>query len=117
MKAVFPCNGVVVVTKQNVDILSKVYQENLINSPLFSAYNQGNIDVQVGPFNYLPQNTKIVLEQNTKLLTIQKLNKVLTDTIQKPETDDTNDMEYDNTPIEDSSIMEHPFFQTLKQID
>ena len=72
MKAVFPCKGTIVVTKQNVDVLSKVYQENLINSPLFMAYNQGNVDVQVGPFNYLPQNTKVVLRQNTELLTIQK---------------------------------------------
>lgn len=118
MKAVFPCKGVVVVTKQNVDILSKIYQENLINSPLFSAYNQGN-NVQVGPFNYLPENTKFVLRQNTELLTIQELNKVLTNAIQKPVTDEkTKDVEYDyDTPIEDSSIMEHPFFQTLKQID
>lgn len=113
MKAVFPCKGVVVVTKQNVDILSKVYQETLINSPLFSAYNQGNIDVQVGPFNYLPQNTKIVLRQNTELLTIQELNKVLKETMKANE----ENIENDDTPIEDSSIMNHPFFQTLKPID
>lgn len=113
MKAVFPCKGVVVVTKQNVDILSKVYQENLANSPLFSAYNQGNIDVQVRPFNYLPQNTKVVLRQNTELLTIQELNKVLKETMETKQ----EDIEYDDTPIEDSSIMEHPFFQTLKPVD
>lgn len=118
MKAVFPCKGVVVVTKQNVDVLSKVYQENLENSPLFSAYNQGNVDVQVGPFNYLPQNTKVVLRQNTELLTIQELNKVLKETMPKHENGkNTEEPQYDDIPIKDSSIMEHPFFQTLKQVD
>ena len=107
MKAVFPCKGVVVVTKQNV-----------INSPLFSAYQQGNLDVQVGPFNYFPQNTKVVLRQNTELLTIQELNKALAGAIQKADTNEVSSSEkYDDTPIEDSSIMEHPFFQTLKQVD
>ena len=118
MKAVFPCKGVVVVTKQNVDIVSKVYKENLINSPLFSAYQQGNLHVQVGPFNYFPQNTKVVLRQNTELLTIQELNKALAGAIQKADTNEVSSSEkYDDTPIEDSSIMEHPFFQTLKQVD
>ena len=71
MKAVFPCKGVVVITKQNVDMLTNFYEGNLINSKLFSAYSQNNLSVQVGSFNYFPSNTKIVLEKDTKLLTIQ----------------------------------------------
>lgn len=115
MKAVFPCKSVVVVTKQNVDMLSQIYQENLINSPLFSAYQQGN-NVQIGPFNYLPENTKVVLKQDVKLLTAQELNRVLANTMESSK--EANDIEeYDDSPIEDSSIMEHPFFQTLKPLN
>ena len=115
MKAIFPCKGVVVVTKHNVDVLNSFYEENLINSKLFAAYNQNNFAVQVGKFNYLPQNSKIILEQNTNLLTIKSLNDVLSKTAEKPKAEKTA---INNTkPIEDNFIIDHPFFQTLKPLN
>lgn len=114
MKAVFPCKGVVVVTKQNVDVLSNFYESQLINSKLFSAYSQNNFAVQVGKLNYLPKNSTIILNQDANLLTIQKLNQVLVETSKKEETiTNTNDDE----PIEDNFILNHPFFETLKPLD
>lgn len=117
MKAVFPCKGVVVVTKQNVDILSNFYEGNLINSKLYSAYSQNNFAVQVGKFNYLPQNSKITLDKNAKLLTIRELNTVLSKAVENEKTTSKAIPEKEEVPIEDNFIMDHPFFQTLKPID
>ena len=115
MKAIFPCKGSVVVTKHNVDVINNFYEENLINSKLFSAYNQNNFAVQVGKFNYLPKNAKIVLEPNTHLLTVKALNDVLSKTSQSTHTEENT---VDNTkPIEDNFIVDHPFFQTLKPLN
>lgn len=116
MKAVFPCKGVVVVTKQNVDMLTNFYEGNLINSKLFSAYSQNNLAVQVGNFNYFPQKSTIILEKNTNLLTIQELNKVLARTAEKPKTEPLSTKAKD-VPIEDNFIKDHPFFQTLKPLN
>ena len=115
MKAVFSCKGVVVVTKQNVDVLSNFYESQLINSKLFSAYSQNNFAVQVGKLNYLPQNSTIILNQDANLLTIQKLNQVLVETSKKEEQTVTNTN--DDEPIEDNFILNHPFFETLKPLD
>lgn len=116
MKAVFPCKGVVVVTKQNVDILTNFYEGNLINSKLFSVYSQNNFAVQVGNFNYLPQNSTIILEKDANLLTIQELNKVLAQTAEKPKVEPVSQTT-NEVPIEDNFIKDHPFFKTLKPLN
>ncbi|MCX4302699.1 MAG: hypothetical protein OSJ66_01595 [Clostridia bacterium] len=116
MKAVFPCKGVVVITKQNVDMLTNFYEGNLINSKLFSAYSQNNFSVQVGSFNYFPQNSTIILEENTNLLTIQELNKVLAQTAEQQKEEHISQKTKD-VPIEDNFIKDHPFFQTLKPLN
>lgn len=114
MKAIFPCNGTVVVTKPNVDILNNFYEENLKNSKLFAAYKQNNFVVQVGNLTYLPENSTIVLEQNTNLLDIKTLNNVLSKNMQNSQKPKTFD---NNKPIEDNFILDHPFFQTLKPLN
>ncbi len=116
MKAVFPCKGVVVLTKHNVDVLNNFYEDHLINSKMFSIYRQANYSVQVDAFNYLPQNSKIVLEDNTNLLTIKQLNEVLAASMKSSQTK-TEVAEKEDLPIDDADIQNHPFFQTLKPID
>ena len=120
MKAVFPCKGVVVVTKQNVDVLSNFYESQLINSKLFSAYSQNNFAVQVGKLNYLPKNSTIILNQDANLLTIQKLNQVLVETSKNENPKDYQGAvsnANDDEPIEDNFILNHPFFETLNPLD
>lgn len=125
MKAVFPCKGVVVVTKQNVDIIANFYEGNLINSKLYQSYMQSNFAIQVGAFNYMPQNSKIILDRNANLLTIRELNQVLSQTAQKAvdakpvmqNTENTTSVQKGDMPIEDSFVMNHPFFQTLKPLN
>lgn len=114
MKAIFPSKGVVVVTKPNVDVLNNFYESNLINSKLFTAYNENDFAVQVGSFNYLPKKSKIILEPNTHLLTVKELNDVLSKTAKKSQPEEkTNNLQ----PIEDNFIMDHPFFKTLKPLN
>lgn len=115
MKAIFPCKGVVVITKHNVDVINNFYKENLINSKLFVEYNENDFAVQVGNFNYLPKKAKIILEPNTHLLTIKELHDVLSQTANKNTSEKTS---IDTTkPIEDNFIIDHPFFQTLKPLN
>jgi hypothetical protein len=113
LKAVFPCKGTVVVTKYNVNMINNFYEENLINSKLFSAYNQHDLAVQVGKFNYLPKNSKIILEQDANLLTVKQLNDALLKISPSHSKQEIND----DKPIEDNFIMENPFFQTLKPLN
>lgn len=126
MKAVFPCKGVIVVAKQNVDILANFYEGSLVNSKIYSAYLNNNLSVQVGNLNYLPPDSKIVLSKKAKLLTIQELNAVLISTMQSKPTASNLSSETtskpipqiaEDTPIEDEDIKNHPFFKTLKAID
>jgi hypothetical protein len=113
LKAVFPCNGSIVVTKYNVNLINNFYEENLINSKLFSAYNQNNLPVQVGKFNYFPQDSQLILEKNTNLLTIKQLNEA----ILKIAPAHSKQEIQDDKPIEDNFITENPFFQTLKPLN
>ncbi len=126
MKAVFPCKGVIVVAKQNVDILANFYEGSLVNSKIYNAYLNNNLSVQVGNLNYLPPDSKIVLSKKAKLLTIQELNAVLVSSMQnqastRPSSGETTSKPIqqtaDDTPIEDEDIKNHPFFKTLRTID
>ena len=76
MKAVFPSKGVVIVTKYNVDVLKNFYKNNLINSKLFSIYQQSDYSIQVGNFNYLPKKSNIILD-NAHLLTLRQLQEIV----------------------------------------
>lgn len=114
MKAVFPCKGTVILTKNDVDKLKSFYSDNLQNSKLFSIYQQSNYAIQVGKLNYLPQKSKIILD-NAHFLTLQELHSVLSDkldSITLPNNSTTND-----TPIDDNFILNHPFFETLTPLN
>ena len=120
MKAVFPCTGVVVLTKYNVDMIKNFYEGTLIDSQLFASYNQNNCAVQIGKLNYLPRKSKIILDENTHLLTISDLNtvvsqKIASKTVEQSETPNLSQNQElnDNKPLEDIFILNHPFFETL----
>lgn len=114
MKVVFPCKGVLVVTKSDVDKLHNFYMDNLTNSKLFPIYNQSNYSIQVGSFNYLPKKSTIILE-NVHFLTLPKLHSVLESKIANIPTQSDNS-NYDE-PIDDNFILNHPFFETLTPLN
>ena len=48
MKAVFPCKGVVVLTKKDIQSLEAYYQSTLNTSKMAEIYNTTEFMVQVG---------------------------------------------------------------------
>ena len=118
MKAVFPCNGSVVLTKTDIESLQAFYNTKLMTSKVYDIYNSSDFMLQVGNFNYIPTNFTIVLD-NAKLLDIEKLRNILgieekTRTISNPSNNSQN--KYEDT-ITDETILSHPFFQTLNPVD
>ena len=117
MKAVFPSKGVVVLTKNDVDKLHNFYKDNLINSKLFSVYEQSNYSVQVGSFSYLPKKSNIILD-NANLLTLKQLYEILCKQLAVTSTNSDAEKNMDYTkPLDDNFILNHPFFETLKPLE
>lgn len=111
MKAVFPCKGVVVLTKNDVEALEAFYKTTLLTSKMNQIYGNTDYSVQVGNFNYLPPKTTIILNEQT-LLTIPKLRSIMNkSTIVKKEP------KIEEDTISDEDILSHPFFKTLKPIE
>ena len=113
MKAIFPCTGTIIVTKQDVNKLRNFYTDNLENSKLFQIYNQSNYSIQIGGLTYLPKKSNLVLE-NVTFLTLPKLYNELskqaninTDTFTKQPIQ----------PLDDNFILNHPFFKTLTPLN
>ena len=126
MKAVFPCKGVVIVTKYNVNVLRNFYKNNLINSKLFSIYQQSDYSIQVGNFNYLPKKSNIILD-NAHLLTLRQLQEIVAKqikgnpgavTIKKAPSKETNESDdFSDEPLDDNFIKNNPFFSTLTALE
>lgn len=125
MKAIFPKKGVLIVTKYNVSILKEFYNSNLINSKLFSIYQQYNYFIQVGNFNYFPKSSNIILD-NTHLLTLLDLKKTIFEqiknnpesvTITKDSQKNSDENNFSNEPLDDNFIKSNPFFKTLTSLD
>lgn len=121
MKAIFPCKGSVILTKHNVDKLYNFYTDNLVNSKMFPVYNNSDYSVQINSFYYLPKNTSIVLN-NAHLLTSQALYKALGQDLinataqNKAQNPQAQKTDFD-APLDDNFIFNHPFFDTLTQVD
>lgn len=109
MKVVFPCNGSIVLTKRDIEILESFYNTKLMTSKMYEYYKNSEFMIQVGNLNYLPKNYSLILE-NTNLLSIQKLRNILY-------SNNTNDEIAEEEPISDDNIISHPFFETLKPLD
>ena len=123
LKAVFPCKGVVVLTKKDVQSLESFYNSTLNTSKMTEIYSSTEFMVQIGNFNYLPPKAKVILEQEN-LLTITKLRSVMngSSTIKTSEktqnvSNDISDDNNINDTLSDDDILSHPFFTTLKPID
>lgn len=119
MKAVFPCNGTMVINKSDLEPLKAFYKTQLITSKLNDFAKISKNVIQVGNFNYLPQNSNIILEP-TELLSLDKLKKVLNLQPKTVSTTQNNleDDEYDESDlIDDSDLLSNPFFTTLRPLD
>ena len=121
MKALFPKKGVVIVTKYNVNVLKDYYKNNLINSKLFSIYQQSNYSMHVGNYAYLPKKSDIILN-NVHLLTVTELQeyvlsqmKANNNPVQEAQT--TKQPEISDKPLDDNFIKDNPFFTTLTYLD
>lgn len=124
MRAVFPCKGVLVLTKKDVDSLQNFYNSTLEKSSIFSNYNATEYSIQIGNFNYLPKKATLIVDEKN-LLTISKLRAIMNGTvptkqeepkIEKEPAEEVVEESLDN-PLSDDDILSHPFFTTLKPID
>ena len=119
MKAIFPCNGTMVIKKSDLDSLKSYYKTQLITSKLNDFAKVSKNIIQVGNFNYLPQNSNIILEP-AELLSLDKLKSVLNLPPKTASTTQNNleDDEYDESDlIDDSDLLSNPFFTTLRPLD
>ena len=114
MKAVFPCKGVVVLTKKDIQVLEAFYRSTLTNSKMFEIYNTTEYMVQIGNLNYLPPKSSLVVNENS-LLTTSKLRSIMNISSVNQENSKSS-LDIDNT-LSDDDILSHPFFQTLKPIN
>lgn len=117
MKVVFPCKGVIVLTKEDVQTLNSFYTTNLMTSKVYEIYNTSEFIIQVGNFNYLPKKKSLVLDES-QLLSIPKLRSILnmpttTSSTTSPIIEDVEE----NNELSDETILSHPFFKTLKPLD
>ena len=76
MKVVFPCEGSLVLMKQDLDILKAFYNTSLLQSKMLDIYKQSDTIIQVGNFNYIPEKNNIILHK-AHFLTIEKMRKIL----------------------------------------
>jgi hypothetical protein len=121
VKVVFPCKGALVLLKQDLSTLKAFYNTSILTSKLSESYKNSNIMVQIGNFNYIPQQSGLVLYK-ANVLTIEKMRKILgiyveektvkPTTSQKDVAEDVNE-----TPISDNDLLSNPFFQTLKPLN
>ena len=117
MKAVFPCKGVVVLTKKDIQSLEAFYQSTLDTSKMAEIYNNTEFMVQIGNLNYLPPEATIIINEEN-LLTAHQLRSIMnSSTISKPQTKTSKPLENVESTLSDDDILSHPFFTTLKPID
>lgn len=114
MRVVFPCKGVIVLTKEDMQKLGSFYQTKLMTSKMYEYYKTSDVSLQIGNFDYFPKKYSFVLK-DANLLSIKQLRSILDMNVpQKNATTKTPEVE---EKISDASISSHPFFQTLKPIN
>ncbi len=125
MKVVFPCEGAIVLMKQDLDILKAFYNTSLLQSKMLEVYRQSDTLIQVGNFNYIPQKNYVVLHK-AHLLSIEKMRKILGIYNEKNEplkqkSEEVSKVEpevnHNHDKISDTDLLSNPFFQTLKPIN
>lgn len=116
MRVVFPCKGVIILAKDDMQKIESFYKTKLMTSKLYDYYKSSDVAVQIGNFNYFPKNYSFVLK-DANLLSIKQLRDVLDMNTPSKESSHTKEELSEETPISDNSIASHPFFQTLRPID
>lgn len=124
MRAVFPCKGVLVLTKKDVESLQNFYNSTLEKSSIFRNYNATEYSIQIGNLNYLPKKATLIVDEKN-LLTISKLRAIMNGTAPRKQEEPKVEKEPaeevveepSNNPLSDDDILSHPFFTTLKPID
>lgn len=122
MKVVFPCEGALVLMKQDLDILKAFYNTSLLQSKMLEVYRQSDTLIQVGNFNYIPSKNYVVLHK-THLLSIEKMRKILgiynEQIEQKPKEVPKVEqgINHNHDKISDTDLLSNPFFQTLKPLN
>ncbi len=136
MKALFPCEGSIVVNKQDLAPMTSFYNMQLLRSNMNEYMKSANAILQVGNFSYIPDNSNFVLDLGylntigriktalgieipskvqvqTQGVPNQPTQVVNTGNATMPGTDD----DWLNKPITDEDITSNPFFTTLKEVD
>ena len=125
MKAIFPCNGSLIMTKNDIEKLTEFYDSRQIENN-----DDSKIFIENNYFNYFNDNSEIILD-NVTPLTVSKLKKVLgisgsqvtqeqqqdKSEIKTEATTETELEQEDEELIDDESIFSNPFFTTLKPVD
>ena len=119
MKVVFPCEGSLVLMKQDLDILKAFYNTSLLQSKMLEIYRNSDTLIQVGNFNYIPDKNYVVLH-NAHLLSIEKMRKILgiyNESKSVPQPEKQVPVDHNTDKISDNDLLSNPFFQTLKPLN
>ena len=117
MKAIFPCIGSFIMTKNDIENLKNYYNSRQIENNTDSVITENNF------FNYFNNDTTFVLD-NVTALTVSKLKKVLgisndnkIENNSQENIKESDNIKEDEELIDDDSIFSNPFFTTLKPVD
>lgn len=124
LKVVFPCKGVLVLLKQDLETLQAFYNTSLLTSKMADYYKSSNSMIQIGNFNYIPQKNALVLYK-ANLLTIEKMRKILgiyqetkkNTVLENSSAEESAPINSNSTTISDNDLLSNPFFQTLKPLN
>ena len=105
MKAIFPFEGNVILSKKDVEKIQKAYNINSNNN-----FEENNCISKKGIFNYFKDNTFFIYDK-TKFATIKELKSSLG--IDNQNSKNTTDDEQ----LDDDDIMSNSFFTTLKLLN
>lgn len=105
MKAIFPFDGNVILSKKDIEKIEKAY---ITNSN--ETFEPNTCISKKGIFNYFKDNTFFIYDK-TKFATIKELKSSLG--IDNPKSKNTTD----EKPLDDDDIMSNSFFTTLKLLN
>ena len=118
MKAIFPCLGSLIMTKNDIEKLKDYYDSRQISDD-----NNISVVAENNFFNYFNDDSTFILD-NVTPLTVSKLKKVLgitnttkVDNNSEETKSKKEQLQDDEELIDDDSIMSNPFFTTLKPVD
>lgn len=126
MKALFPCEGSIIVNKQDLDPMNAFYNTQLMKSNMTEYLKTTNAILQVGNLSYVPENSNFVVNMS-ELNTIGRIKTALNIEVPKKAPEQAvqtssvesasmpGTEEWLNTPITDEDISSNPFFTTMKE--